>query len=357
MSSLSDIMNRSTKGRSRRARNKKMVKSRKSARASRVSARRIGAGRQPPVMKRNSGAGTLRSSAKTGKKTKRRFYVALNSPGAEMRLPAVPAIGAGWRWVSMALAGLLLFLLYQAFTSPTFRVEAAEISGLRRLTDMNVYTTLNISGEPIFTLDKATLEGTLSAQFPEFSSVEVEIGLPNTVVISVTERIPVLTWVQNGQSQLIDAQGLAFPMRIDGPSYSTPVVEASGAPPTPVQITLESFDGGPILEADVLEADAPEDEVDEIQTGATALLTQDMVDAVLTLARLAPEDTPIKYDETHGLGWKDPRGWDVFFGTARDIELKLMIYGAIVARFQVEGIQPALISVENPHAPIYRMER
>jgi cell division protein FtsQ len=352
MSSLSDIMNRSTKGRSRRAGNKKMVKSRKSTRASRASARRIGAGGQPPVMKRNPGAGTLRSSAKPGKKTKRRFYVALNSPGAEMRLPAIPAIGVGWRWVSMALAGLLIFLLYQAFTSPTFRVEAAEISGLRRLTDMNVYTTLNISGEPIFTLDKATLEGTLSAQFPEFSTVDVEIGLPNTVVISVTERIPVLTWVQNGQSQLIDSQGLAFPMRIDGPNYSTPVVEASGAPPTPMQITIESFDDGSILEAD-----APEDEVDEIQVGATALLTQEMVDAVLTLARLAPEDTPIKYDETHGLGWKDPRGWDVFFGTARDIELKLMIYGAIVARFQVEGIQPALISVENPHAPIYRMER
>jgi hypothetical protein len=303
-------------------------------------------------MKRNPGDGTLRSSAKRGQKNKRRFYMALNSPGAEMRLPALPVVSFGWRWVSMALAGLLIFLLYLAFTSPTFRVEAAEISGLRRLTDMKVNTTLNISGEPIFTLDSTTLEQSLSAQFPEFSTVDVEIGLPNTVVISVTERTPVLTWVQNGQSQLIDAQGLAFPMRIDGPSYSTPIVEASGAPPAPRQITLESFDGEPILEEE-----APEDEKDEIHAGATALLTQEMVDAVLTLTKLAPEDTPIKYDETHGLGWKDPRGWDVFFGTARDIELKLMIYGAIVARFQVEGIQPALISVENAHAPFYRMER
>jgi hypothetical protein len=39
------------------------------------------------------------------------------------------------------------------------------------------------------------------------------------------------------------------------------------------------------------------------------------------------------------------------------MEMKLLVYQAIVDRLQKEGITPALISVENVHAPYYRLER
>jgi hypothetical protein len=48
----------------------------------------------------------------------------------------------------------------------------------------------------------------------------------------------------------------------------------------------------------------------------------------------------------------------VYFGLdIRTIDVKLSVYQAIVERLQADGINPALISVEQAHAPIYRMNR
>jgi hypothetical protein len=57
------------------------------------------------------------------------------------------------------------------------------------------------------------------------------------------------------------------------------------------------------------------------------------------------------------MGWKDGRGWDVYFGEPQDMDMKLVVYQATVRRLESEGIQPVLISVEQVHAPYYRMER
>ncbi len=71
-----------------------------------------------------------------------------------------------------------------------------------------------------------------------------------------------------------------------------------------------------------------------------------------------PADTLLVYDSVHGLGWNDPKGWEVYFGSEdQDMEMKLAVYQALVDRLENEGIQPAMISVEYVHAPYYRMER
>ena len=71
-----------------------------------------------------------------------------------------------------------------------------------------------------------------------------------------------------------------------------------------------------------------------------------------------PAETVLVYDSAHGLGWNDPNGWDVFFGVEdQDMDMKLLVYQALVDRLKSEGITPALISVEYLHAPYYRMER
>ena len=71
-----------------------------------------------------------------------------------------------------------------------------------------------------------------------------------------------------------------------------------------------------------------------------------------------PADTVLVYDSEHGLGWNDPNGWEVFFGDEdQEMDMKLLVYQALVEHLQSEGIQPAMISVEYVHAPYYRMER
>lgn len=323
------------------------------ARRKRLQSKRFAT--QPPVMVRNpTRAGTERSSVRS-KRAKRRFYVTLDTSGTEMRLPSLPMVDVGWRWVSLVLTGVLVFFLYYALTSPTYRVEAAKISGLRRVPDMAVNTALDISGEPIFTMDTAKIEETLLNQFPEFITVDTEVGLPNTVTISVTERVPVITWILDGNITLVDKDGLKFPLRFDTENYPYPVVEASSAPPMPIDISVDSINEDTQTQ-ELLDKQIPLEEQQSLAK-ATPFITPEMVAAVLSLSKFAPEETPMIYDSRHGLGWKDPRGWEVYFGDATEIDLKLRVYGAIVERLQTEGIYPLLISVEYVHAPFYRMEK
>ena len=271
-----------------------------------------------------------------------------------MRLPSLPVVNIGLRWVSLLAAGMVLFVLYYLFTSPSYRVDAAEIHGLRRISGMAVNTYLDISGEPVFTISPEGLYDSIVKEFDEFSHISVEVGLPNTVVISVTERIPVLAWVYNGGTKLVDADGLAFSMRGGSPEFRGPVVEALDPPPAPVEVEIEA-----LLKESEEEEFSPESTPtpEPEPVGAQPFLTPEMVTAVMTLAKYAPEKTPIVYDSQHGFGWHDPRGWDVFFGFAEEIDIKLLVYAAIVERMLVDGIQPVLISVEHAHAPFYRLER
>lgn len=63
------------------------------------------------------------------------------------------------------------------------------------------------------------------------------------------------------------------------------------------------------------------------------------------------------YDTKNGLGWADPHGWQVFFGTKTDdIDLKLTEYNHIVQAILDRNLQPVLISMEFLHAPFYRLE-
>jgi cell division protein FtsQ len=263
---------------------------------------------------------------------RRRVDLALNVPGAEVRLPALPVIQVGWRLMSFMLAVILAGALYFAWTSPLFRVEKAAVVGLQSLNETNVNAVLDVGDQPIFTLDPVKMKAKLNEAFPELISADIQVKLPNTVSVEVVERTPILVWRQDGKSLLVDADGYAFPVRDSAVSGPKLVVEATSPPPTemvPLDPTLEPVRFMPV----------------------------EMVSGILSMSGVVPANTPILYDEAHGLGWVDKRGWEVYFGDTRDIDMKLKIYTAIVKKLKAEKIEPALISVEYVHAPYYRLER
>ena len=90
---------------------------------------------------------------KKSKAPKRRYDIALSSPGVEIRLPAMPSIRLGWRLVSAALARGLLFLLYHFWTAPIYQVQAAELEGQHYLNSETVNRMLNLYNKPIFMVD------------------------------------------------------------------------------------------------------------------------------------------------------------------------------------------------------------
>jgi hypothetical protein len=264
---------------------------------------------------------------------KRRYDIALPASGAEIRLPTLPIPKFGWRLVSGLLTAVLLFALYTLWNSPLYRVKAVEIEGLKRLTPLQINAVLGVVGEPIFTLQQAKMRQTLETAFPQLTHVSVQIGIPARVQVSVTERQPVLVWKQNDRVLWVDAEGVSFPVgEGDAPSL---VVEAESDPP-------------------------PFGEVGEVpQSGEERrFLPPQLLTALLAISTRAPQDIPLIYNRQQGLGWRDVRGWMVYFGmNVAEIEMKLRVYDAIINYLVENQIRPETVSIENVHAPYYRLER
>ncbi|TAK11995.1 MAG: FtsQ-type POTRA domain-containing protein [Anaerolineae bacterium] len=288
--------------------------------------RRTTASRAMPPMVTRRGVMTPAPAQRRRSEARRRYNVALPmAAGGQVRLPAMPQVRVGWRLLSFVLTAALSWALYMLWTAPQFHVSAAEVVGLARLNADEVNTVLKVSGASVFTLDPAELEARLQAAFPELQGIRVRVGLPAKVVVEAAERAPVIAWEHEGIQTWVDSSGYSFLPRgqVDG---LVPVV-AHGLP-------------APIA-----------GQADQSQQ----LLTPQMVKAILTLAPSAPEGAPLVFDPEHGLGWADPRGWQVYFGLApTDMAQRLAVYQAIVKELKAQGIKPTLISVEFLHAPYYR---
>jgi cell division protein FtsQ len=284
-------------------------------------------GTPPPVFVRGGMAHLPVQPRKLGASPKRRYNVALNVPGAELHLPAVPVLHLSWRTASGIMTALLLALAVYLWTSSKYRIEMVQVNGLQRLTENDINTVLNLSGQSIFSANPQKIKQDLRGAFPDIKSVSVKVSLPANVTVAALERTPVIAWSQGGNVQWIDMEGLAFPSR--GLAGELIVVEAKNSPPA----------------------------IDKTSPLDLRFISPEMVDVIGRMAKNAPKDTSLLYDSEHGLGWMDPLGYQVYFGMdIRDMDEKLVVYQALVTRLQKDGIQPQLISMEFLHAPYYRLE-
>ncbi len=301
--------------------------------------------KMPPVLMRSGFTTMAQPKKKKSKAPKRRYDIALSSPGVEIRLPAMPSVRLGWRLVSAALAVGLLFLLYHFWTAPIYQVQAAELEGHHYLNSETVNHMLNLYNKPIFMVDPQKMETDLQRAFPGLMvDSSVQIVLPATVIVTVHEREPLIAWQQGSEVIWIDANGISFvPI---GENDSLIAVSATGPPPAPIVI----LDGQEELDDEI-------NPLDEILT-PEAFMIPEMVAAIMTMSEQAPEGVPLAYDPQHGLGWHDKkRGWDVYFGMdVSNIVEKLIVYKAIRKQLKADGISPVMISVEHIHAPYYRLE-
>ncbi|OGO28127.1 MAG: hypothetical protein A2Z16_00200 [Chloroflexi bacterium RBG_16_54_18] len=309
----------------------------------------------PPVMARSPAQSTMTKDFKPRRKTRRRFDLALNSPGVEMRLPAIPQIHIGWRLLSFFLLAAFSYGFFTLWNSARFRVEAAQIVGLQRITSEAVNTVLGISGEPIFTVDAANIEQVVKDEFQEFSAAEVEVSLPNSILITVTERVPVLIWIQDERTILVDENGNTFPMRVENESLALPVIEAQTNPPAPPAQKDPDLgsEAGSTLELAALSMLEESDDLEGLSS--RPLLAREMVTAVLRMAENAPSEALLTYTAEHGLVWQDKRGWSVYFGAPENMEMKLKVYRSILDHLKSQDTRPEMISVEFLSAPYYRI--
>lgn len=261
-----------------------------------------------------------------------RFGLSLGLPHVERignPLHALPRPRLGWRLLSFFLILGLGAGLYFAWTSPYFRVAQAYVVGNTRLSAAEINAVLGIANQPIFMLMPKEIAARLRQNYLELASAQVKVYLPNYVWVYVTERTPVILWQQGQAYTWIDASGVAFQPR--GQVAGLILVSALATPPAGMALLDDPLSPPPYL-------------------------STELAAAIQVLAGSVPAGTTLIYDPSHGLGWQDERGWQVFFGSSsKDLALKLRIYQSLVDSLTGKGITPAFISVVYPDAPFYRL--
>lgn len=286
--------------------------------------------RMPPMMMR--GVSSVPSNVKKVRQRKR-LDLPVASEGVEIRLPSLPVIRTGWRILSVLIVAAILSALIYFWSAPIFQVKAAEVVGAVRITPDEVNNLLNLGEKQIASIDPNWIKAKMSRAFPELSKIDVQVMLPASIVVNVVERDPVLLWVNGDDRIWIDTDGVAFYPR--GEAEGLVVIQGALKPLTPV-----------IQPQNSTQLSQPQ-----------SYLDPEMVAAILEMNAFVPNGSPVIFNPDYGLGWKEDRGWNVYFGTdISDIETKLKIYQAIVDELNKKGIEPAIINIEHTHAPYYRME-
>ncbi len=286
----------------------------------------------PPIISRSEMTYVVQQKT-TPPSTKRRFQAAFSIPGFQMRLPAIslPRVEGKSRLLSFFLSTLLGAALFLAFTLPEFQVTRAQVHGNQRISADDINSVLSSTGQPIFAIMPSDLETRLRLNYPELVSAKVTLGLPNILIVNIVERQPVILWKQGGGYTWIDSSGVAFRPR--GSADNLIPVAAVASPP--VGLTSGNDPLSPL-----------------------PYLSTDMVKAIQILAPSVPAGTTMVYDPRYGLGWLEPRGWQVSFGSnAKDMVLKLQVYQSLVTSLTQQGIIPTFISVQYANAPYYRMSQ
>lgn len=278
------------------------------------------------------------STATVVQKQPRRFKIALSMPHLSMphfsmprpTIKVKPARGS-WRLASFGFMVVFGVALYLGWTLPYFHVPASTVYGNQRLSRDEINNALGTTGQSIFLVQPKEVETRLRLNYPELSSAQVDVYLPNYVFVTVTERQPVIQWQQGESYTWVDASGVAFRPR--GQVTGLVPVLGLGQPPVGTASSDDPLSPPPFI-------------------------TKELVDAILVLAPSVPAGSTLAFDATEGLGWKDSRGWNVYFGTdARDMVLKLRVYQSLVDSLVGRGVTPTYINVAFADAPYYRMSQ
>lgn len=277
---------------------------------------------------------------------RRKIAIPLGQPGAELHMPAIPMVNPGWKLLSALITIAMLALISLMYNLPVFQVGIPEVEGVSRISPLDVAAALNLQGLPVFTIDPQTVQQQVERAFIDLKDVKVSVAFPNQVRITAVERQPIIRWHAEGLEYWSDNEGVLLPVR--GDMENLLLIEVNGALPVVKAEPVAKEEQMPEMAA--IQALNPV-QARQVQPEAT--------EAAIKLRTFLPaEITSLAYSEADGIGWTDPRGWQVFIGNnLENLDEKMAVYEAIVSQLQDQGVTPAMISVEFIHAPFYRLEQ
>ncbi len=296
-----------------------------------------------PMVTRRSTMYDMATPMALSNRVRRRIDIPIGATGGEFTLPSMPVVRIGWRAASALLLALMALCAGFLFYSPTFKVTTLEVKGLKRISQAEVSQVANVVGVAVIAVDPNQVADELKAAFPDLAEVKGAVGLPARVTIAAVERKPVPRWANDSGEHWVDQDGYIFPARGDGSAMR--LVQADILPG--VTEEMLAVIAGTKKQLPGENAAAP------LQPRLDPALVKTLVKLVNSL----PENAPLLYQTDHGYGWTDGHGWSVYFGKTLDnMDQKQIVYNAIANYLEKNEIKPVMVSVENPHAPYYRME-
>jgi hypothetical protein len=286
----------------------------------------------------------LRESVSTPARRKV-YHVASN--GVETRMPAMPAIHFSWQWVSGFMTVVLTTAIFLMLYLPVFDVNRIVVNGLQRVSLEDVQAIVQKNTSSIFTIDTNKLLSAMGLAFPELTDISLSVDLTGAITMNVSERTPILMWFAGDYSYWIDDQGVVMTPRGDPGPLKTIQSECGMPIVHQLPVAHNVIDFVNIVLSRKQNPPTPEDVI--------TYINPDILKAALELGAQKPDSSSLVYDAVSGLGWKDGRGWKVYFGTnLDDLQFKEVEYQTILNYLTAQGQTPTVISVEHVDAPYYK---
>lgn len=249
---------------------------------------------------------------------RRRYSVTLSAErGAEVQLTAG---GLGTRVFSMFIVILALGSLIRFTRSDQFKVGQITVEGNLMLPAAQIRSLAGIEGQSIFFLDPVQIKSVLE-EAAEVKEATIRMAWPNRIEVHVDERYPAVEWNDAGRIWWLSVDGVAYVQHGEG--------------------------------RDLIKVHSEQSYLHVSDDAQEPVVNPALMKAVASLNKQLPEVTSWNYDQVHGLGFVDERGWQIYFGTEGDIPMKVRIYESIVEKLEADGIQVTMISIEDSDAPYY----
>jgi cell division protein FtsQ len=218
--------------------------------------------------------------------------------------------------VGLLVAGVLAWVV---LGSPLLAVRTVQVDGESDLSEEQVVQAAGIAeGTPLVRVDRAAAAARV-AELPQVASVEVTRGWPNTVVVTVAERVPVAVVAGGGTRRLVDAGGVVFDT-------------ITGDPPAGV-VPLDVRDPG------------PDDAATTAALGALTALPRDVRAEVTGVAARTADDVTLTLTD----------GRSVLWGSAARTERKAQVLGALLDKIESGDLDPAdTLDVSTPDSVVLR---
>ncbi|MDM7988906.1 cell division protein FtsQ/DivIB [Arthrobacter sp. zg-Y877] len=128
-----------------------------------------------------------------------------------------------WITVGSALLVTVLFFVL-LFFSPALALKTVVVEGTSLLPRDQAEAALEpLKGQTLPTISDADVENLLKDR-PEIAGIEVAAQPPSTLVVSITERVPVAVLQEGGTHVLIDEEGRHLAMAADRAAVALPLI-------------------------------------------------------------------------------------------------------------------------------------